>query len=255
MQFYNPPATGNPAGNPGSYYQPGSIPTGTPGTAPSGTQSAVQGNPFGNIQNSLLGSPQWGTGASFQGAAQQAAIGATEAGMSTQNPQDAQSMNALRQYYQSQLQQMPQQQADNQSMFDTNQQQSLSAALQQNKNAAAGTGLIGSRQFNQQQAATTNNAAQNYMSGLSNLNNNSLQEAGTISAGLQGLDASSLQEQGFDLSQGQNLTNAIAAQQSQVLGLSAMNAQQNQYNQSRAQAVFQGFMKPAASVGSAAAAA
>ncbi len=254
MQFYNPPTLSAALGNPGSNYQPGTIPTNTPGTAPSGTQSALQGRPFGSIQNNQLGTPQWGTGASFQGAAQQAAIGATEAGMSTQNPADAQSMAALRQYYQSQLAGMPQQQADNQSMFDTNQQQSLSAALQNNKNASAGTGLIGSRQFNQNQAATTNNAAQSYMSGLSNLTNNNLQEAGTLSAGLQGLDAADLQEQGFDLSQGQNLSNAIAAQQSQVLGLSAMNAQQNQYNQSRAQAVFQGFMKPAGGVASLAAA-
>lgn len=208
--------------NTGNNYTPGSY---APIAPPAGG-----GTPFGNISNQQLGSPQWGTGASFIGAGESAAIPAIEEGMSTQNPADAQSMNMLRDYYNKQLYNVPGNGDIQNSAYGKSAQGGLNNLLSLNQRAAGGNPGAGDSAYGGIQGTVGAKLGQTYSQGLQGAKQAGVQQASSIAGGLGNVNNSNMNQRQFDMTQGNALTQAILQQQQVASGQAAQLQQQNQFS-------------------------
>jgi hypothetical protein len=190
---------------------------------------------FGNLHVNQLGSDQWGTGASFQGAARVAGLNAIKNSMSTANPEDYAGMDEMRNYYRGALADLPGNTAGNISSFDTQSQRGLSNMLSQYKNANAGKGTLGSRQYAGAQGDIVSRANGDYLNGLLKARSDSVDQAGKIGTGLTGVQNQNLVERKFQTEQGQALADMIMKymnmDQSREVNLSQIQAEKDAANQ------------------------
>lgn len=161
----------------------------------------------------MLGTGQWGTGESFQGAARQAALSNIRDARSTANPEDYAAMDEMRNYYRTALADLPGNTEAGISSFDTQSQFGLKNLLSQQKNAAAGRGTMGSRQYAGAQGDLMSRANQDYMRGLIEARMNAIDQANKLNAGLGMVRTGDLAEREYQLKQGGMLSDAITKQQ------------------------------------------
>lgn len=160
----------------------------------------------GQLTTDQLLDPQWGFGTSFQAAGKKGQVEALKTGMSTANPADYESMDALRGYYQNKLSDLPTTENNRITSFDTQSQRGLANILSQQKAANAGSGNIGTRQFAGAQGDIVSRLTNDYMQGLGNEKARSLQDASQIQSGLSGVQNQDLQERQFQFNQGKGLS-------------------------------------------------
>lgn len=203
-QFYNPYQ------NRTTVQQPQATPSAVPGLNASG-KNANAGGDFGYLSHmNQIGGTQWGTGASFQGAARVAGLNALKSAMSNANPEDYAGMDEMRNYYRGELANLPSQQNAGRSALDSQMQYGLKNMLSQYKGANAGRGTLGSRQYAGAQGDIVSRANQDYISGLIKARSDALDQAGKINTGLGDLQGRNLDERQFQMSQGQSLADLIA---------------------------------------------
>lgn len=200
--FYNPYQNRTTAQQPAT-------PSQVPGAKPAGQNTNASQN-FGYLNVNQLGSDQWGTGASFQGAARVAGINAIKNSMSTANPEDYAGMDEMRNYYRSALAGLPGQEQSQRSILDTQAQRGLSGIMSQLKSANAGRGTLGSRQYGGAAGDLASRANQDYLSSLIKARSSALADAGQINTGLGSLQERNLSERKYQSQQAQSLADLIA---------------------------------------------
>lgn len=206
MDFYNPAAVKNPIAT-GAQPLSASAPSanGVPYSLPTGPNP----NKVGYLDTEQLGSGQFGTGGSFQGAGRVGALQALYGTQSTANPADMNNLDSLRSYYSNALNDLPGQTADKVSTFDTQAQRGLKNMLSQYSNSQAGTGRLGSRQFSGAQGDITSKANSDYMTGLLNARSDAITQAGKIGSGMTGVQDENMKERQFQLDQGQRVSDML----------------------------------------------
>lgn len=218
LSFYG----SNPAGGNGNGSGAGN------GVQYSTAQSPTGRGNFGYLTNDQVGTDQWGTGDSFQGAGRQAVLGALQGSMSNSNPLDSAGMDESRQYLRNTLADLPGMEANNISSFDTQAQRGLSNLLSQHAAGAAGGGTLGSRQYAGATGDITSRAGSDYMNGLIQARANALQQGLGITQGLEGIQSGDLAQRQFQLQQGE----ALAGGYEGLMGMDM--SRQGQLNQLQA---------------------
>ncbi len=233
MEYYNPVQNRSATGAPINYAAP-------PGSNPALSYSqpspmANQKDRYGTMtQIGGLRDPATTTGATFQANSKIAALEALKNTMSTANPEDYAGMDEMRNYYRNALGDLPGQTADSVSSFNTQAQRGLTGNLAVLRNANAGRGTMGSRQYAGAQGDLASRANSDYMTGLIKARSDALDQAGKIGTGLSGVQNTNLLERKFQTDQGQSLadliTNFMAQDQGREAGLSAAQAQKDAAN-------------------------
>lgn len=204
MQFYNPRQNFN-ATSESSTKKPASTgPIYQAGTNPNLGQRKV-----GYLDTEMLGSDQWGTGASLQGALRPAMIDALKGSFSNANPEDYAAMDELRNLYRTQVSDVPTLENMGRSTLDTSMQRGLSNLLTQHRNAAAGSGRLGSRQFAGQAGDITSRLASEYNQGLLGLRNAAIGQGAQLGQSLGSLQSRDLAERVFQNQQAQSLSGLL----------------------------------------------
>jgi hypothetical protein len=204
MQFYNPRQNFNATG--------GSPPLTNKSTGPNyqnGSTPNLGQRKVGYLDTEMLGSDQWGTGASFQGAARPAMIDALKGSFSNANPEDYAGMDEARNLFRQQLADVPTLENMGASTLDTRMQRGLSNLLSQHKSANAGSGRLGSRQFAGEAGDITSRLASEYSQGLINNRNAGVQQGLAINSGLANLQGRDLAERTFQNQQAQSLSGLL----------------------------------------------
>lgn len=198
MEFYSPVQKRKPRTEftSGPAYQGGS--------APNLSQRRI-----GYLDTEMLGSDQWGTGASFQGAVRPAMIDALKATFSNANPEDYAAMDELRDLYRSQVADVPTLENMGRSNLDTSMQRGLSNLLRQHRSSAAGSGRLGSRQFAGQAGDITSRIASEYNQGLLGLRNAGIAQGAQLGQSLNSLQSRDLAERVFQNQQSQSLSSLL----------------------------------------------
>ncbi len=198
MDFYSPVQKRKPRTEftSGPAYQAGSTPN-------------LGQRKVGYLDTEMLGSDQWGTGASFQGAARPAMIDALKATFSNANPEDYAAMDELRDLYRQQVSDVPTLENMGRSNLDTSMQRGLSNLLRQHRNSAAGSGRLGSRQFAGQAGDIVSRVASEYNQGLLGLRNAGIAQGAQLGQSLGGLQSRDLAERAFQNQQGQSLSSLL----------------------------------------------
>lgn len=223
MEFYSPVQKRKPRTEftSGPAYQGGSAPN-------LGTRKV------GYLDTEMLGSDQWGTGASFQGAVRPAMIDALKATFSNANPEDYAAMDELRDLYRSQVADVPTLENMGRSNLDTQMQRGLSNLLRQHRSSAAGSGRLGSRQFAGQAGDITSRVASEYNRGLLDLRNAGIAQGAQLGGSLGALQSRDLAERVFQNQQGQSLSSLLermsAADRGRDMGLAQMAQQEDLAN-------------------------
>lgn len=168
---------------------------------------------FGTITMGGLADPAWGTGITFQQNAKIEGIRALKNAMSTANPEDYAAMDELRNYYRGALSDLPSTQNAMRSSFDTQSQRGLSNLMSNFKNANAGRGTLGSRQYGGAAGDILSRANSDYVNGLIANRMAGLDAAGKISSGLTGVQNRDLLERQFQMDQAKGYSGQINNQQ------------------------------------------
>lgn len=153
--------------------------------------------------------PGWGTGQSYIGKSRTAALGTLQNAQSTANPEDYAAMDEMRNYYRTALADLPGNTAAGISSFDTQAQRGLSNMMSQYKNANAGRGTLGSRQYAGGAGDIASRANQDYLTGLIKARSDALDQGGKIQSGLTGIQNQDLSERGFQQAQAQSIADQI----------------------------------------------
>lgn len=156
-----------------------------------------------------IGDPGWGTGVTFAANSKIAALNALKNSMSSANPEDYAGMDEMRNYYRDSLAGLPQLTADKISSLGTQTQRDLSSGLNTAKNASAGTGRLGSRQYSAQQSNLASAANNDYLNKLIAARGDEITRAGQVGTGLESIQNRDLTERGFQYDQGQSLSDQI----------------------------------------------
>lgn len=179
-----------------------------------GQMSSNQKRSFGYLNEiSGLGDAAWGTGQTFQSNALVAALNAMKFGMSTANPEDYAGMDEMRQYYRDQAADLPNDQRAGRSSLDTNAQRGIANMMQQYKNANAGRGTLGSRQYAGGAGDIVSRGNSDYINALIANRSDAIDQAGKINAGLNNLQGRDLLERQFQFQQGKDYAGQINNQQ------------------------------------------
>lgn len=150
--------------------------------------------------------PAWGTGGTtFQGILSRGAVDALKGATSSANPNDIAAMDAMRDYWTTALGDVSANSRNQMNQFDTQSQRGLANLLAQHRNASAGTGTMGSRQYAGAQGDITSRVAGDYMRGVMANRQQELGNAAGIQQGLAGIFGQDLMERNFQLQQGKTL--------------------------------------------------
>lgn len=240
MNFYNPQAPKN--GSPPIAAQPYTPPAYVAGRATVGAgmnTGAVNPNGPQNAGNSMwdtygrgssvyhqLSDPGWSTGETFQANSKIEALDALKKAQTNANPDDYAAMSELRNAYRTQLADVPGATADNISSFNSQSQNGLRSLLSQYKNANAGKGTMGSRQYGGAQGDIMSRANTDYMNGLLKARSDGIDQTAKLGAGLSGVQAQDLAERNFQNDQASNYANLIANFMAQDQGRESQLSQQ-----------------------------
>lgn len=196
--------------------------------APSAVPNAANPNKsskFGYLDRDMIGGAQWGTGASFQGAGRQAVLDAIKGGMTTANPEDYAGMDELRNYYRGALADLPGQSANQISSFNTQAQRGLANNLSLLRNANAGRGTLGTRQYAGAQGDIASRANQDFLNSLIAARADAITQAGKIGGGLGDIQNRNLDERQFQFGMNKSLADQILQLMNLDMGRDARLAQ------------------------------
>lgn len=189
----------------------------------------------GNIAGRRFGSGgemPGSTDASALGDPRAAAVRAIQQGMSTANPADQQSQDALRGAYQSRLSSLQGNAQGQKNQMDTDLQKGFQQQNDMLRRGAAGSGAYGSNAYGNEVGNLSSQYANARNQGILGIENNLNSQLGQVGAGLSGVENQDMQQRQFAANQQNQLANnLLGINQSDInVGMQQKQMDQQQAN-------------------------